>query len=403
MIRRTFISFLCAFFAFNFLLPVSHSAQTITGQVLFNGQASANFEVLLWRNGKSDNELAAEEKLTRINLEPNGSFTISPETRNFTIMLFPLFEYLKGPAILYDYEDEKLSTKIVLSDIPKLEYNIKFENQDNAISQYAISNYINATSQKLLQGTTYIVDPKGIKVPILATASLPKIWSQEADVINEKISKLQEYALRNSQALTGEKYLVNLSRSLSLLSIPKELVYVSAAQIDPREDIKEFETGFMEISYGILKGNRVFADRIISLVSIANSQINLNLKKVIEPKKQQQIVWENPTFASIALSKDLLNLRLSSTSGLKIEIGSYTQNVCSVVGKKIRLSSIGTCSLYVLQQGDSEFLPSPPFKIDFLVQTSALKQSTITCVKGKLSKKVTAQKPKCPSGYQLKR
>ena len=30
-------------------------------------------------------------------------------------------------------------------------------------------------------------------------------------------------------------------------------------------------------------------------------------------------------------------------------------------------------------------------------------KATITCVKGKLTKKVTAIKPKCPSGYKLKK
>ena len=34
---------------------------------------------------------------------------------------------------------------------------------------------------------------------------------------------------------------------------------------------------------------------------------------------------------------------------------------------------------------------------------AALKKTTITCVKGKLTKKVTAVKPKCPSGYRLKK
>ena len=33
----------------------------------------------------------------------------------------------------------------------------------------------------------------------------------------------------------------------------------------------------------------------------------------------------------------------------------------------------------------------------------ALKKTTITCVKGKLTKKVTAVKPKCPSGYKVKK
>jgi hypothetical protein len=40
--------------------------------------------------------------------------------------------------------------------------------------------------------------------------------------------------------------------------------------------------------------------------------------------------------------------------------------------------------------------------IDLLAPV-AVKKKTITCVKGKLSKKVTAVKPKCPSGYKLKK
>jgi hypothetical protein len=36
-------------------------------------------------------------------------------------------------------------------------------------------------------------------------------------------------------------------------------------------------------------------------------------------------------------------------------------------------------------------------------KAAAMKKTTITCVKGKLTKKVTAVKPKCPSGYKLKK
>jgi hypothetical protein len=35
-------------------------------------------------------------------------------------------------------------------------------------------------------------------------------------------------------------------------------------------------------------------------------------------------------------------------------------------------------------------------------KAAALKKTTITCVKGKLIKKVTAVKPICPAGYQKK-
>jgi hypothetical protein len=34
---------------------------------------------------------------------------------------------------------------------------------------------------------------------------------------------------------------------------------------------------------------------------------------------------------------------------------------------------------------------------------AANKKTTITCIKGKLTKKVTAIKPKCPTGYKLKK
>ena len=34
--------------------------------------------------------------------------------------------------------------------------------------------------------------------------------------------------------------------------------------------------------------------------------------------------------------------------------------------------------------------------------STAAKKTTITCVKGKTTKKVTAVKPKCPSGYKKK-
>jgi hypothetical protein len=36
-------------------------------------------------------------------------------------------------------------------------------------------------------------------------------------------------------------------------------------------------------------------------------------------------------------------------------------------------------------------------------KAAALKKSTITCVKGKVVKKVTTVKPKCPSGFKLKK
>ncbi len=52
-----------------------------------------------------------------------------------------------------------------------------------------------------------------------------------------------------------------------------------------------------------------------------------------------------------------------------------------------------------------EYYLSVQKQIDSVAATYLLnsKKVTITCVKGKLTKKVTAVKPKCPSGYKLKK
>jgi hypothetical protein len=41
-------------------------------------------------------------------------------------------------------------------------------------------------------------------------------------------------------------------------------------------------------------------------------------------------------------------------------------------------------------------------KQEAAAKAAALKKTTITCVKGKLTKKMTAAKPKCPTGYKKK-
>ena len=47
-----------------------------------------------------------------------------------------------------------------------------------------------------------------------------------------------------------------------------------------------------------------------------------------------------------------------------------------------------------LSQESPKSSPSPELK------PNAVKKTTITCLKGKLTKKVTAVNPKCPSGYK---
>jgi hypothetical protein len=55
------------------------------------------------------------------------------------------------------------------------------------------------------------------------------------------------------------------------------------------------------------------------------------------------------------------------------------------------------------QEADAKVAAELKAKQDAKAKAAALKKSTITCIKGKLTKKVTAVKPKCPTGYKLKK
>ena len=52
---------------------------------------------------------------------------------------------------------------------------------------------------------------------------------------------------------------------------------------------------------------------------------------------------------------------------------------------------------------EAESLIKSQISVDKAKAKSATKKTKITCVKGKLTKKVTAVKPKCPKGYKVKK
>ena len=68
----------------------------------------------------------------------------------------------------------------------------------------------------------------------------------------------------------------------------------------------------------------------------------------------------------------------------------------------IRTKTSGRCVIAFSQEGNSEFKPASNLILEFTI-TDTTKKTTITCTKGKLTKKITAVKPKCPAGYKVKK
>jgi hypothetical protein len=58
--------------------------------------------------------------------------------------------------------------------------------------------------------------------------------------------------------------------------------------------------------------------------------------------------------------------------------------------------------IYLSAAGYGYSSPTVRVKLSQTVEKSAITKSTITCTKGKVSKKVTAEKPTCPAGYKKK-
>ena len=67
--------------------------------------------------------------------------------------------------------------------------------------------------------------------------------------------------------------------------------------------------------------------------------------------------------------------------------------------EEVRLAA----ELKAKQEAEAKAAADLKAKLEAEAKAAALKKATITCVKGKLIKKVTAVKPKCPSGYTLKK
>jgi hypothetical protein len=88
----------------------------------------------------------------------------------------------------------------------------------------------------------------------------------------------------------------------------------------------------------------------------------------------------------------------SSQSGIGLTVTSGTPETCSIAGGLVTFRAAGSCVFIVSSVGTSELMPQT---LNLQINVTP-KVKTITCYKKgntKLTKKVTAIAPKCPTGY----
>ena len=115
----------------------------------------------------------------------------------------------------------------------------------------------------------------------------------------------------------------------------------------------------------------------------------------------QSITFALP--ATVNASAKTLPLTATTTSGGAITYESSTAGNCSVSGSTLSLLKSGSCSVTATQAGSSTLAPASATSTVLIEGVAAATKKTITCMKGKTTKKVTGINPMCPAGYKLKK
>jgi len=115
----------------------------------------------------------------------------------------------------------------------------------------------------------------------------------------------------------------------------------------------------------------------------------------------QTITFALPAKADIS-TKNLTLTAIASSGGAVTYESSPAEN-CSVSGSTLSLLKSGNCVVVATQAGTSTLGPASATSTLLIEGVAAATKKTITCIKGKTTKKVTGTNPKCPAGYKLKK
>ena len=121
-----------------------------------------------------------------------------------------------------------------------------------------------------------------------------------------------------------------------------------------------------------------------------------------EVTRDPQTIAFAPSTAANVSSKSI-TLTASASGGGVITYSTTSAGVCSITGSTLNLLKAGNCSVTATQAGTATLAPASATASITLSGTAVAAKKTITCVKGKTTKKVTGTNPKCPTGYKLKK
>ena len=118
-------------------------------------------------------------------------------------------------------------------------------------------------------------------------------------------------------------------------------------------------------------------------------------------RDSQTIIFTLPSGANV--SSKSLALAAIASSGAAVSYSTTSTGICSITGSTLNLLASGNCTVTATQAGTSTLAPIASTAIVMLTGAAVSNRKTITCVKGKSTKKVSGVNPKCPKGFKIKR
>jgi hypothetical protein len=115
----------------------------------------------------------------------------------------------------------------------------------------------------------------------------------------------------------------------------------------------------------------------------------------------QTISFTLPSTANV--SNKSLALTATASSGSAVTYSTTSTGICSITGSTLNLLTAGNCSVTATQAGTSTLAPASATATVMLTGAVVANKKSISCVKGKSTKKVSGTNPKCPKGYKLKK
>jgi hypothetical protein len=107
--------------------------------------------------------------------------------------------------------------------------------------------------------------------------------------------------------------------------------------------------------------------------------------------------------STVNVSSKSLALTSTASSGAVVAYSTTSTGVCSITGSTLNLLTSGNCTVTATQAGTSTLAPASATATVMLTGAVVTNKKSITCVKGKSTKKVSGTNPKCPKGYKLKK